>query len=363
MFSVMPKATISIKTDSSTVNNNLDITLNTVTKELDASKAIVPATLQQSLKTSTQLVDATGELDKGAKAAGKVKIALTDCSQAQVTINAGTGVSANGLTFITQQAATISSVKIANQCKNANFPDISTATVDVVAQKAGEKYNLEAQNYTVAGVSGVTATGTAMVGGTSQIVKVVQQADIDAAKAKIAAADTNAVKQELKDKLISKGLYAITATLTTVAPDVQASASVGEEVANVTVTQKTTYTMLGVDEDDLKKVIADSVNKKIDTKKQQILDYGITKGVFAKQNDSPSGMLVALQVTSVVGTDLDITGLKAQVAGKKAGAAKDIIKEYPGVSDVDVKYSPFWVSSIPSKPGKIIIQVEEPKSE
>jgi hypothetical protein len=67
-----------------------------------------------------------------------------------------------------------------------------------------------------------------------------------------------------------------------------------------------------------------------------------------------------MQATAVAGSDLDLTAIKKQVAGKKAGEAKEIIGKYPGVTNVDVKYSPFWVSSIPKKTSKITISVEKP---
>ena len=61
---------------------------------------------------------------------------------------------------------------------------------------------------------------------------------------------------------------------------------------------------------------------------------------------------MALQITSIVGSDIDVNTIRGQVAGKKAATAKDIIKSYPGVTEVEVKYSPFWVSSIPKKTSK-----------
>ena len=68
-----------------------------------------------------------------------------------------------------------------------------------------------------------------------------------------------------------------------------------------------------------------------------------------------------MQTTVVAGPELDIAAIKKQVAGKKAGEAKDIISLNPGVTEVNVEYSPFWVSSIPKKTDKITVHIEEPK--
>ena len=257
-IAVLPKATISVKTDSSAINNGLDLSINTAAKEVDAKAGIIPAQLQQTQKTLTQQVEATGHIDKGTKAGGKVTLTLTDCSVPSVTVPAGTGLSANGLTFITQDSATLTRVQIGNQCRNSQFPEFSTNEVSVIAQNAGSQYNIAATAYSVAGFGNVSGSGAAMAGGTSNIVKTVSQADIDSAKQKISAQDANPVKDELKKALTEKGLYPIVESLALPNPEVTASSKPGDEAATVNVTQKTTYTMLGVKEDDLKKVIGRS---------------------------------------------------------------------------------------------------------
>lgn len=356
-FVVMPKASVAVKTDSTAINSNLDVTFSTSAKELDVDESVIPAKAQQTQKTASQQVEATGQKDKGTKASGEVTI--KNCGADEVTIPAGTAVSANGLTFITQSRLDLDDGKFGGICKPAGE---HIGTVDVVAQQGGEQYNLEPRaDYKVAGQAAtVTANGSQMTGGTSNIVKVVSQADIDNAKQKINAQDNNPIKLELRQALEAADLYAVDGTFAATNPEVTASAQVGDEIASVTVTQKITYTMLGVKEDDLKKVIANAVNEEIDPTKQTILDYGLKEAVFKLQNQQAAETLVGLQVTSVAGSDLDLDTIKAQIAGKKANDAKEIIGEYPGVTDVDVSYSPFWVKSIPKKTSKINLTVEKP---
>jgi hypothetical protein len=165
---------------------------------------------------------------------------------------------------------------------------------------------------------------------------------------------------ELSQALKAADMFAVTDTFANADPEVTTSAAVGDEAENVTVTAKTTYSMTGVKEDDLKKIIANEVNKEIDTSKQAILDYGLSDAVFKLQNTNGTKTLVTLSATSVAGSDLDLDDIKKQVAGKKANDAKKLIGEYPGVTDVTVHYSPFWVSSIPKKVSKITLTVEKP---
>lgn len=360
MYKVMPRAMITVKTDSTAVEVGIDVALDTNAKQVDVEEGVIPAVLQQTQKTATQQVEATGQVDKGTKATGQVTLSLKDCSQEQVTIPAGTGLSANGLTFITQQSATLNRVLIGNQCRNSNFPEFSTKTVNVSSQTAGEKYNLAETTYSVAGFSNVSGSGKAMTGGTSQIVKVVSQADIDSAKQKINGQDVSSIKQELTEALIAKNLYVIDATFTPSPAETTESAKVGDETATVTVTQKTTYTLLGTEQRHLKKLIDNEARSKIDTQKQAIIDYGLDDAVFKSQSQQNTKTLLLLDATVIAGSDLNVVEIKKQVAGKKANDAKGIIGKNPGVTEVGVRYSPFWVSSIPGNTSKITITIEKP---
>jgi hypothetical protein len=362
-LAVMPSAAIAVKTDSSAVPISTDVTLSAQTTKLDVNDNIVPATLQQVQKTQNQQVDATGQKDIGERATGSMK--FYNCNQMDTlagndrTIPAGTGVSANGLTFITAESVVVPPSNFdGNGCKKNK----SSSAIKVVAQAAGEKYNVSAADYSVASSGTITGQGSAMAGGTSKVLKIVQQSDIDIAKQKISTQDSAAIKGELKAALQAKDLYAVEETFTPGAnPELTTSVNVGAEADSVTVTQKTTYTMLGASQNDLKKVIGRQVEQKIDKNKQSILDYGLSGASFRMQNQQGANTLVAMSATSIAGSDLNLADIKKQIAGKKASDAKDIIGAYPGVTKVTVKYSPFWVSSIPKKTSKITITVEKPE--
>jgi hypothetical protein len=359
-LAVMPKATISIKTDSQAVDGSSVISFKTgdaVT--LDTEDGIVPATEQKTTKTASQQVAASGQKNNGEKASGTMKI--TNCTSSPVTIAAGTGVSAGGFTFIVQSNLALSDGNFTSggSCKSTGG---HIGTVAVVAQSGGANYNVAARSdYNVSGYPGVTGAGSAMAGGTDNIAKIVLQADIDSAKQKLSSADTEGIKQELKTGLTNKGLFAVDATFNTADPQVKTSVNAGDTADNVTVTQTTDYTMLGAEQSDLQKIVQASVKDKIDTTKQKILDYGLDGATVGLQSRNSDGVSVTYQTNVVVGSELNVGSIKTQVAGKKSGEAKDLIKQYPGVTDVEVEYSPFWVSSIPKKTGKITVEVQKPK--
>ena len=136
------------------------------------------------------------------------------------------------------------------------------------------------------------------------------------------------------------------------------SAKAGDTADNVTVTAVTTYTMLGVQKSDLRKLVENNVNGQLDKGKQVILDDGVANAQFNSQNPATAtGASVSMEAKSEVGPQIDVNALKKQLAGKKSGDVKSLIKQTPGVTDVDVKLSPAWVNAVPSKSGKVTIKI------
>jgi hypothetical protein len=360
-FKVLPKADITIHTKTSSINASLSPTLDTNAPALDMSKDVVPAQIQQQQESSNQQVAATGKKNLGQKATGTAT--LTNCSQdgSSITVPAGTGVSANGLTFITQTSVTLSgsAFDFQGNCKSVN--GYSSGSVNITAQQGGSQYNVgDNTPFTVAGQSNVQASGSAS-GGTDNIVTVVQQSDIDGAKAKLSSnQDTSSIKQQLDQKLQSDGLYPIEATFHAAKPDVSSSVQAGVQADNVTVTETITYTMYGAKKSDLQALLDDQINQQIDTSKQSIQDDGLNQNSFNVPNPGSGSTLdVSLQTTATIGPHIDVASLKTQVAGKKSGDAKNIIKALPGVTDVQVHYSPFWVGTAPSNTSKITITLKK----
>lgn len=356
-FKVLPHAYITVKTDSQAISSNIDVTLSASVSSVDTDSGIVPAKTQSVDKTLTAAADATGQQNNGQKASGTITV--VNCSDNTVSLAAGTGFSAGGLTYVSTNAVSVPQSDYKMSGGGFTCKEDGAANVNVVAQTAGAKYNAGATAYSIAGSpSNVKAKGSAMSGGTDDITKIVQSSDIEAAKSKISAQDTSAIKTQLKGQLENQGLKAIDATFVAGAPAITTSVSAGAAADSVTVTEKITYTMMGAAQSDLKKLVASAVNDKIDTSKQAITDYGLDDASFTSQD--PSSGTVSMAVTAVAGPDLKIADLRKQVAGKKTGDAQKVLKTNPGVTDINVTYSPFWVTSIPGNESKITITIEKP---
>jgi hypothetical protein len=365
-FIIMPKAQITIKTDTTTVVSSFDFTASTNQTELDIPGKKIPAMSKEVKKTDTETVPATGQRDEGTKATGKVTLKLTNCAEDEVNVPAGTVVTTGGLSFLTQKAANLESVEVGGNCRNNDFPNISSKTVEVTAQNNGDNGNIgSGKTFAVSGFASVTGTNSeGFGGGTSKIIKVVSQKDIDDALAKMKSRQDETAKEELKGLLETESLYALTETLLPGAPATTPTPAVDAEATEVTVKADTSYTMLGIKKDDLSQIIKDDVKADIDTEKQAITKDGIDESIMRINNQpTPAEAFISFRTSVTAGPELDENAIKEAVRGKKRGEVQDYITDLPGVTDVTVNYSPFWVYSTPKAAKKITITVEKTSDE
>ena len=357
----LPKATITIKTDATNVDTNLTLNLSTSAKSLDPTNSILPAKLASQQKTYTAAVPTTGQKNNGQKASGSVSMTAQVCGTipdgGPPDVPAGTGLSANGQTYITQSDTAFSQTPSGpahNHCQSYN----STSNTTITAQNAGASYN-GATAFSVAGRSDVSVTvSSAISGGTDSIVQIVNQNDINNAKAKITP--DSSIKSALDGQLKGENYYPIDATYTVGTPVVTSSANVGDVANNVTVTEAITYSTFGVHESDLTTLIDNNVNSQIDTSKQSVLDTGLSQGVFNINTVSASAAQLTLSTKATAGPALNINTIKQQAAGQHSGAIKSQLSNDPDVTSVDVKISPFWVSSAPKKTSRITVNIAKP---
>lgn len=363
---ILPKAEITVKTASEPVSADFTLTTSDTATGLDGEKGIIPASVKTTDQASAQQVPATGQKNNGTKATGSVR--LRNCTNSDVTVPAGTGVSSGGLTFITQKTVNLGDGNFTggpgSVCKNGTEDHI--ASVQVTAQNPGTKYNIGPGNFTVSGVSAlVTGSSTAsMTGGTDDIVTVVSQQDIETAKQKVTSADSDEFSRTFQKQLEDTGFYVLVSTLKLSEPATATTPTVGQEASSVNVSIKITYTVLVVPRADLETAVENKLKEQIDEKRQKLsLDDVLDNlDITIENQTSPSKATLAIRQETTAVPVFDINVIKKQVGGKKRSEIEALVKQYPGVESVSTKFSPFWVSKAPSKSGKVTIKLQEVKS-
>jgi len=359
------RASITIRAETTPVDVAFDAKFNANSANSDPSTYNLKAISQETKKTLTQAFTATGQKDLGTKASGTVR--FTKCnindllSGTDTTVPAGTGISSGDLTFVTQSAVTVSPSNYTgfNNC-NSNKP---SAPVSVVAQNNGDNYNLSARNYSVSGFSTITGAGSQMSGGTSNIVKVISQDDIDKATTLINQQDTSQVKSDLKKTFSQDTLVLDDSFLTTLAT-VTSSPALGEQANDAKLTAEATYSILGVSNQDIGSALDAYVTTQMTNKDQQrVYDNGLSNIKLEKGDVNVTEKTATYKVSSAAqyGPQFDIDSLKTQVKGKKFGEAKSYLQGLPGVKGVDISLSPFWAQNLPN-PGRTKIKLDVDKN-
>lgn len=361
-YIIMPKAIVTITTDNSVVDSNQTLIADPKATAADDVKLILPATVRTLKKSNIDKFEPTGQKDKGNKSTGTVTLTNCDLSPLPITVPAGTGVSTAGLTFITAVDVTIAESNFTGggACKNDSFKDVA-----VTAQNPGDKYNLSSgRTFAVSGYSGFFGKNSAgFTGGTSNLVKAVSQADVDASKTRMTERANTSAQTDLISDLAKDGYTGLNDTFATGTATVTATPAVGAETAEVVVTLDSTFTMVGVPSADLKRLTEADISKHIDAAKQQILDNGLGNANIHILDKPASGQIkFSLQVSATAGASLDADTIKKQIAGKKRGDVTNIIQSRPGIKDVSVEYKPFWIYSTPKATKKITIIFQQQTS-
>lgn len=338
-----PHATITISAKTTNVDVQKPLVLRPSVAQSDTTNFVLKPVVQQLKKSVANEFTATGTKDIGDKAKGTMTITNGNSSD-QSTVPAGTNFTgADGHVFTNDASVTVPGAKVVGGAVQAG-----SVTVAVTASNLGPDYNVASQSYTVSGFSGLGANGSAMSGGTKQTVTVVSQADVDKAKTQLASQDVNAAKTDLKkqftpDVQIIEESFSADQSSPTVSPDVGAQA----QTAKLTV--ETTYTYVAIARADINKILTDAGNAALQgLTEQQIYSLGNNTVSFANFQKADGGNYTArMDTTERIGPKIDTASLAKQLVGKRSGEIQALVNQISGVSNVDVAFSPFWVSTAP----------------
>lgn len=357
---VLPRAEIIVRTDTQNISSEFAFMANPNIETIDEEENMVPSTNRELKKSDSQKAPATGQKNVGEKATGTVRI--YNCNQIDKladnnrTVPAGTAVSSGNFNFILSESVEVKPSKyIGNICQE----DEKSDPVEVVAQNPGSSYNLDARDYSVSGFSSMTAEGSDMTGGTDEIVKVVSEDDIDKLRQKIINSFTADAKQELSQLLESESLIPLEDTFQVGDPIVVSSPDADDEADEITVNVTMNFSMLGVEEANMNKLIEKSLDEQVDFNQQQIVDNGLKDALFKIERQRDGGVVdYSLETVATLGPRLDGQTLRDEITNKKRGEVENIIKNRPGVKETEINLSPFWVSKTPRNVEKINVIIE-----
>lgn len=345
-----PHATVVItaKTTTSTVDKSVTLKQD---GKVDAANNIVKSLRQEQKKDISVDFTPTGKKKVGEKASGTMHLVRTSVSSLTLIIPAGTSFSSGDYTFVSTEPASLSGTSI-----GPGGVIQSVATVKVQATQVGSEYNLSSRSYS-SNVSGFSAAGTAMSGGSSREVTVVSADDVAKAKVKLDAQKDASLQSAVKALFPSSSIV-INESYQEARSNPTPSVAIDHE-ASGTVQLKTTVTasIQGIDRSDMKQFLEDTLKKEIGSKKnQKIYNDGSNEVKFAQYSERNNAVQVRLTANAKIGPEIDEHKVKEQVKGRNYGDVQSSLESIEGVQDVDTKFSPFWVRTVPNNDKHISIE-------
>lgn len=318
----------------------------------DIDHGVLPAVVKTIKSTNSIQFDATGTRDQGDKATGNITIcnkkpimlSLTSLQQNVVNIKSGTQLrSTNGKIYTLDAPVTVKGYSVGDGADEKKKCVSAKAT----ASNIGDDFNIsDSTKLSISGYGADIVTAVApngFSGGTRKTVKVVTRQDVDGALAKLKEQDkTDESKHKLEEQL--KGETIIADSFAQQAGNPKSSPAI-DQVSNdgkANLTVEITYSLLAVRTTNLSALLD---AKLAPSSNQQIYDNGLAKLTFKQFRPERRGYTAAISTVGYVGPVIKEDDVKQKAVGKKQAEIKQELMKIPGVQDVTVKMSPFWVST------------------
>lgn len=353
---VTGRTVVTIHGDTTSEDINFTMQVDSTISKTDVKAQQIKATTATVKKNLSQTFTATGQKDVGTKATGQVAFSASKCGaednpfELPASIPAGSTITSNGQSFVTSSTITFVGSNVDGDCYT-----YSGGNTVVTAANRGGQFNIPSGNFSVAGRPEVSANGSTS-GGSSRVVKIITQTDVDKATAALRAQNNNSVSSELNDQF-DKDLRILDDTFVQSAGNINVSPAVGDQAANGTVSAQYTFTKMAVNNDDINAILDAILQEKIKDKNTQRIYKNGFDNIQLRPSSKPVATRADFQVSTIgyIGPQFDEDTLKQKITDKKHGQIVSTLQEVPGVSSVDVSITPFW-SSKSGDPSRIIIK-------
>lgn len=375
---IAPAAKISVKVKTTAQNFTEKVSFVEDESKADPKAGIFFLEKKTVTKKAEGDFEATGEVDKGTKAGGKVTVTLPANKaiddKKTISIPKGTTFTIGGKEFVVTDGGSVPIQQATNDnfgtywhlcgAVKCNVKEISSGGITVVAKENGEGYNVAAATSGISSSVSIpgdyTVSSTAMTGGSSKMVKVVSKEDVEGASSSLNNGnDANDAREELKNEFGEE--YILLGNMDQSEPKITTSPNLNEEVGdNVTpkIVKEVTYTMFAVNREQVKTYITEVVSANLGDDTQEIYDTGVDKAFFESFQNSKDDSSAKLKTTTKTGPRVTDQMVREKSLGKKTGEVQSLLKSIKGIVDVKVNTSFFFVTTVPEDTNKVEIDIK-----
>lgn len=347
------KLTLTLKTES--ITNDAKITVSEKVTGPDASTNQIPGKKYEVELEDSLTAPATEEKDVGRKAQGTLTLYNTYQTTPR-TIVPSRFQAADGKVFHSSEAVTLPGY---TDTGGGNKTP-GTVTVAVEAEEPGESYNIGPTTFTLPALDPnlkkdiYGKSSTAMVGGTSDMAKVVSEEDLKKAE------DT--LIGRIKDKAVASFRDAdytiVAAGSNTEILAYEPKPAKDEKASDFSLKIRAKLTFLAFREADLKSVAADDLKNILPSDKFVVADAtGDISYELSEDRIAEGSMVIYYHENKRFTPLITKEKIKEEVAGLTAAEAKEKLIDQENVIDVTVDFWPFWVSRLPLDASRTTVDI------
>lgn len=327
---------------------------------VDLENKIIPGQFFETTEEKWETFPSTGAGEEGGKASGFITVynavspprALSFVSQTRF-VSSQDGKTFRAKDKVSVPPATIKAGKLAP----------STAKIEVIAQEAGESYNIGPSKFSVPGLAGtavyynVWAESTeGMKGGFESQVKIVSKDDIEGAKQSLREALEKQAQASLK-RFPPEGVELSQDAVLFDNFEASCFQEQGAKCLEFNCYGKIKAKGLGFKSADLTLLTDYFFSQKLQPG-QKVNQETTSQKSFAKGIVTDRGSVtLGLDIQSQVYNTINETVFISQVKGQNKQAIEELIRQgYPQIKTAEVKFWPFWLRKAPKNLDKIKLQ-------
>ncbi len=358
-ITILPKVDLKLVSKKTEWSYN-DSVITQLSVKADYKIATIPNQKSTSSKNLDMKFPATGKKQVSEKATGKITVYNSYSSSAQTLVKDTRFLSPDGKIFKLAKQIIVPGAEIS---EGKIIP--SSIGADVIAEKAGEEYNIgPVKLFQIPGFKGTpkyaafyAESKSDMTGGFIGELSYPTDSDIAAAKKKIKETLESSLKTELYSKISSDfKIIEGSSSFTILKEDIKKDV---DKDGNFSIFSEAQLTIISFKESDLIDIFSQRAEAEIG-ESYAIKNYDLSYGIA--RMDVVSGRL-SFPVTfkAVLSYKIDIEKIKSEIAGMQDIKLRETIFSLPGIdmeSQNIVSFWPFWVKTVPKNLNKINIVVD-----
>lgn len=353
----LPKVNIDIKLKSDLKEYNLSLKVDEAATNIDADKGIIPAKKEEVNGEVAESYPTTGKKHIVSKAGGKITIYNEYSSSDQKIVATTRFLSKDGHMFRVDDNVTIPGF---TRVEGNDVP--GEVTVDVVADKAGEEFNIGATSFTIPGYQGGMKYSTiygrssaAMTGGADREAMYFSDSDYITAKEKMVKEVREKNDLEMSGKNVDPFII-LDGTRKEDDVKIVTDVKVGDIADKFKMTVSIKDSGLFVSKDNINEIVDWKIKSETGEDVEVLGDRTYSNDLTVIKNEDATTTL-PIKVSQNVVAKIDIDKVKRDIYGKSEDEVRAYFAGIKEFKSVNVTFS--WTKNVPSSNDKITVTIEK----